>query len=597
MLLSILKSELSAKSQTALDLDSKPSIRLIKALERALVRKQGISIPYWSEQVGNELVELFSFVLPQYELATTDIRNKYASLVPNYAKIASIYGAQECRDYCYQTKIADYIPRRNDGEVASDLVKTPSGVKTAGLVRKGFALASQQNYRYDTAMLAKYYNAIVLNTTKGIRKVATKYPALLEDDTSYMEISEGVLQDILANDGLYNLEGNVSDQRGRSIYNGLKRVFNPIGYKDARALLIVDKPIIITATATPALDDIYLFIAELLGLKRQRQVQRRMAGYLAYQKRTLPQLDLSLEDERKDLHELIWLERIYALLDTMNANGSVVWNVPIEKDASMSLAQIVGCLTSDKRLLDKTNVIDRNNLQDPWHIDGVRRLSAKTQVAVFYGSSATTSKLLKDNGIDIQQAEVKAINREFNRGAFSVIKSLKNALIKTSNVTTPTYEVTTWGETFTVEVNKFRTVGSTLNAYSVWDSKKNRTKVFFMHAPIRVPDYERYRLYMATGLIHNLDGIIGDRVTQQAIEGGEWCISIHDAWLVLPGSRVPALYTNQLNRLHADRASIISNYRRSIGAVDKKADLAFVQMLELVDPLEGPLEAEQSCLK
>jgi len=37
----------------------------------------------------------------------------------------------------------------------------------------------------------------------------------------------------------------------------------------------------------------------------------------------------------------------------------------------------VGALTNDKRLLESTNVVG-DTLSDPWHIDGVRRLTAKS---------------------------------------------------------------------------------------------------------------------------------------------------------------------------------------------------------------------------
>jgi len=169
----------------------------------------------------------------------------------------------------------------------------------------------------------------------------------------------------------------------------------------------------------------------------------------------------------------------------------------------MSLAQVVGALTGDKRLLNRTNVIQPNKLQDPWHIEGVRRLSAKKSgTPIFYGSSATVASLLKSANIDIQKDEVKAIRKEFNQGAFSVIKALKDALIKTSNVQTPTYTVIGWNETYTVEVNKYKVAGSDLYPYKVWNSKRNRTKTFFMHKPIRIPDYKQFKLFMATGLIY-----------------------------------------------------------------------------------------------
>jgi len=56
-------------------------------------------------------------------------------------------------------------------------------------------------------------------------------------------------------------------------------------------------------------------------------------------------------------------------------------------------------------------------------------------------------------------------------------------------------------------------------------------------------------------------------------------------------------YTAQLNELHANRISVLNNYRESIGAVGPKADKAFDKMWALVEPFEGKLEAEISALK
>lgn len=41
-----------------------------------------------------------------------------------------------------------------------------------------------------------------------------------------------------------------------------------------------------------------------------------------------------------------------------------------------ALAQVVGALTNDQRILESTCVIG-DKLSDPWYIDGVRRVTAK----------------------------------------------------------------------------------------------------------------------------------------------------------------------------------------------------------------------------
>lgn len=107
---------------------------------------------------------------------------------------------------------------------------------------------------------------------------------------------------------------------------------------------------------------IFLFIAELNGFRNGTKVDKLSYGQQCYLKSTLHQLDLTDEEDRKDLHENIWLERLYNELDqyfqlgtdtTINIQKNLVlkglrtiddlmanpatdfqWSVPIELDAS-----------------------------------------------------------------------------------------------------------------------------------------------------------------------------------------------------------------------------------------------------------------------
>jgi len=498
----VLDTNLSSKAKEAIGFNSEDTNRLIGALDNAYVHKSAISLPYWADQVGVAFMEVFSFIC--VDLLTIEIRNKYASLaIDNRIALSVLGGFTATVEYRRQAKLTKYMPRREVLAQPTNLTKAPSGTKDNGLVRKGFATSAVVDYTYDTVMLEKYYDTILANTIKSMQKIASKYDYVMDDTSGYAVISELVLEEILVNpERKYNLECNVSDQRGRAIYGALKRVFNPIGYKDARALISFTEGQTITLDSRDALDSIYGFIAELLGLKRQRYSTRILAGMIAYKRRELPPINLDTEEGRKELHEHIWLERIYDKLDELNEVGTVVWDIPIEVDATMSLAQVLACITNDKRLMQKTNMIERDDIQDAWHIDGVRRVSAKTQVATFYGSSASVASLLKSNNIEVDKDEVRAIRKEFNRGAFAVIKAFKDAVIKFSDVQTPIYKVKGWNEEYIVEVNKSKVVASDLKPYMVWNPAKKRTKTFFMHKPIRVPDYDAFRTYFATGLTY-----------------------------------------------------------------------------------------------
>lgn len=100
---------------------------------------------------------------------------------------------------------------------------------------------------------------------------------------------------------------------------------------------------------------VMLFIAELTGSfvpGSGTEEDKILCGKKDYLVNHLPEVDLSSEEGRKELHEVIWLERLYAELDqyfgidgsnlmrylALDGNDyreeSYNWTVPIELDAS-----------------------------------------------------------------------------------------------------------------------------------------------------------------------------------------------------------------------------------------------------------------------
>ena len=504
MITSIIKANTPVKNYKYANLDSQE--QLLNTLEWSWVNgNKPLSTPYWADKIGNSQLENFIFAMCEcgWLVSKANARAKWGEFKLNDAKIDTFVSKEQQLAYKTKARVNKYS-MKFVANTTDNLVKTASGVRPTGLIRKGFAKGATQPFQLDVAPLVKYYDAILLNLTKSMDKIITKYPTISLDSTNYAVISKELLDFYIFNQfKTYNLEGNVSDSRGRSIYNGLSRVGNPIANKDFRACLVVPTPKLIKLENTPALKDIYLFIAELAGEKHTKSWgQKAFAGYRAYKRKELHDLDLTSEEDRKDLHENIWLERIYNLLDILFEEGQVMWDVPLELDATMSLAQVVGVLTNDARLLDRTNVINPEELHDAWFVEGVPRLHTKTVgTPVFYGSAQTATKLLRSKKLAYTQEHIKILNREFNKGAFGVIKAFKDFLIQHSNVNTPTFQMNIWDDSFEVEVNKFKPVGATVKAYKSWDSELKRPVVFLNHEVITVPDYQRFKLYYPTGLV------------------------------------------------------------------------------------------------
>lgn len=78
-----------------------------------------------------------------------------------------------------------------------------------------------------------------------------------------------------------------------------------------------------------------------------------------------------------------------------------------------------------------------------------------------------------------------------------------------------------------------------------------------------------------------------------------WALPIHDAILALPGdcSILRDEAVNQLTELHANRHTIINEFRASIGATTPAADLAFAKLYDKVQPLTEKVIFSGSCMK
>jgi len=590
MLLQLLQINLQPNEQRYIQLESEQTQRFISALDQAWVYNNTLSVPYWSEQIGSNLLSNITYVLGINKWIITTVKKKYATIKVSTINLAK-YTTPEQRDkYRTQIKLNQYSLKRVEDIQPSNLTKTPSGVKDVGLNRPGMAYAANTLFSFDTYYMIHYYDIIIANTIKSMTKMAKKYTIVNDDPINYGNISKLCIDNYISNpDSQYNLEYNISDSRGRSIYGGLKRVFNPIANKDARALLKF-KPVTITLADSKARQNIYLFIAELLGNKRQTWSNKALSGLVSYYNRELPDIT------NKHLHEYIWLDRIYRKLDTLFSKGIVEWDIPIEIDMTASIAGITGILFNDERLMDKTNILYSNNIQDFWHIEGVVRDGVKAiGTPIGYGSSKSFKELLKTKSIELDKQQLRQVTEEFRSGAFSIIKQSKDFWSRNANITTPSYEVTIWNETFTVEVNKFKSAGTELTAHLCYDTQSNSIKPMVMHTPITIPDYARFKTYFTTGLIHNLDSKLLDNTLQQCT--GDPVIGIHDAILCLPTSVAREEYIKQLEQLREDRWTVLSNYKKSLNISGTKAEVQWAKLLSSVQqaPINQPIA--QSVMK
>jgi len=362
---------------------------------------------------------------------------------------------------------------------------------------------------------------------------------------------------------------------------------------------------------------VFLFIAELLGIKSPTEATKATAGMNAYLTDTLLELDYSSEADRSDVHENIWLTRIYSKLDQVFGydlligpilkkrlpnlylveRKPIAWGIPIELDASASMLQYLGILLNDSRLCDMTNVLG-SNLNDPWQCEGIPRTMFKhASTPLLYGSSKSCHELWQDRGHSYSMEQVHLFNEQLRTGALGVANQFKEFII---NNCKPSEQmtVTIGSETFDIECNRYRHIGEKTTQYDIYDTQTAVLRRITHSSVRKVPDLEQFRRYFVTLLVHNLDSQVANNVIDKTIDKYSWAIDIHDAFIVHPNSAsdVRKWYCNELNTIYANRKQILSDYFASIG-IGGEAQAQWTSLQAMVHPIEGAFECQPMALK
>ena len=468
-----------------------------------------------------------------------------------------------------------------------NLTKTPRGTLNVGISRPGIAKSGNCEFKYDTRFISKYYDALVLNTTKNIQKAIVKHQLDL-DGADYKSVAIEILDyHLYSKDDTFTLGNSLSDSRGRAISESLSKVFNPIGYKDARALLIGPEGTL----DEEGLNQVYLAVAELLGLKAKTLGERTELGYRATLSKDLLNLDLSNEEDRSDLYENIWLERIYDMLDRYDGTN---WNVPIELDFTASMIGIEGVLLGDYNMVNEVNIVNAKDLQDVWS-KGMNRTTFKFGATpMLYGSGQSCTELWKKRKRKYTAEDVKLFNKELKQGVLGLANDFKDYIIDNVDPK-PEMKVNIMGEQFTVYCNKYMNVGDYVKKYPLYDTATNTVlNVNHTHTN-KVADLEQFKRYMVTLLVHGIDSQVADSICMDI----DWVLPIYDAFIVMPWeameTRVSA--TKKLDAIYEAREETLDVYFKSINIVKTVgSEKQWKRLQDKVVPIEN-FKAEISCVK
>lgn len=554
--------------------------------------KSAVSLAYWSKEFEhpvefNQALKVLSD--SNWIISHSIPARNWAEAELNEDKLLQFVSVEELADVRAKFKFAKYLPCFMESKHAT-LTRMNGKVKRTGLTRYGLKASASSPFQYDVDYLSKYEDTIIQNTNKGMQKVRNQFPDMRSDSASYDAIATSIVEHLTINPETYTMGSNYSDPRGRSVKEGLSKVFNPIGYKDARSLLVIPEAYRNLATDKGA-TAIYLFIAELLGFKGGTPVDKELYGVECYKARKLHTLDLSNESDRSELHENMWLSRLYDELDCFYTSETTgiphYWSTPVELDASASMLSHKGLLLGSKRMLEATNTSFTGTFNDPWKVDGVSRLAVKTSIMpMLYASSKAPHELLTDNKVPYTLEDIHTLNEELNSGMYSEANNFKEFLLRWVKPS-PEMQIHVYEDQFTVECNRFRNVGETTLQYDIFDTESNSVRRITHTDTKRVPDLEQFRRWFVTGLIHSQDSQVLDFTMEKVIDQYSWGIDIHDAIIVCPEAVdfTREAYAEELQVIYDNRKEILSNYFTSVG-IGAEAMSDWSKLMESIPQVE-----------
>lgn len=212
-----------------------------KAIWHNYLRKQETNGLYWYERLSCKVYNHVVRTLSHHKWIVSHSLSgrRWASVELNEDKLLELVTADELShiraEKQYQKYLLDCVESK-----AVTLVRQNGTTKRTGLFRKGFCDAGNSQFGYDMKSLGKYETAAKLNLVKSMDKIKQQYPQMKSDEASYDTVCAGIYDWHASNEHeAFTTGDSISDSRGRAISQSLRKVFNPISSKDARASLVI----------------------------------------------------------------------------------------------------------------------------------------------------------------------------------------------------------------------------------------------------------------------------------------------------------------------------------------------------------------------
>jgi len=359
-----------------------------------------------------------------------------------------------------------------------------------------------------------------------------------------------------------------------------------------------------------------LFIAELNGYKEGTVEGKVDFGMQCYANHVVPDLDLDTEAGRNNNYEVIWLERIYEELDIVHEVSTPIsrhlalelevisdttqWTVPIEVDVTASMLTVMGALMGSKSLLNMTNCIVTDDvLDDAWALEGVPRSAVKgVMTPKLYGSSKQAYDLLMKTGDYTMDECTKYANLINGSRSYALADMFKSYIIKHANMK-PHMVLDTYFEEFKVSCNRHKAVGEYTKYYKAFDTASGMEKVFRNVHTKKVPDLKRFKSYSVTGLVHNLDSIVANDVSDKLYDKYGWVIDIYDAFVIPPQAAEDCRkwVAEGIDRIYANRNNILTAYFSSLGINSMSAHKDWEVLKSHIDKVDESFKCSKHLVK
>jgi hypothetical protein len=206
-------------------------------------KTQGTSTIHWLEVVGTKHKRNYLSALKGLQNAgwiIINTRDNYSSAVLSESKLLEFVSAEELSQVRFEKRFIKYLPfasTSNQNGLAT--VRVNGKATDRKLPRVGMEVGAKSVFSYDRNAMVRDYDLVRTECRKGIEKTLVKHPQMAHDEANYGEVMDSILEYIATTNIECNMGTNHVDSRGRAIKTNLDKVMNPVGYKVARALLVI----------------------------------------------------------------------------------------------------------------------------------------------------------------------------------------------------------------------------------------------------------------------------------------------------------------------------------------------------------------------